>query len=58
MIQSKYGKLKAHVIYNINYKHVLLIKSITEYGYTAESGSMEKEQTLPMMINLSDRIEI
>jgi hypothetical protein len=34
------------------------MKSITEYGYTAESGSMEKEQTLPKMINLSDRIEI
>jgi hypothetical protein len=30
------------------------MKSITEYGYTAESGSVEKEQTLPKMINLSD----
>jgi hypothetical protein len=26
MIQSKYGKLKAHVIQNIIYKHILLVK--------------------------------
>jgi hypothetical protein len=34
------------------------MKSITEYGWTAESGSMKKEQTLPKQINLSDWIEI
>jgi hypothetical protein len=31
---------------------------IAEYGYTAESGSVEKEQAQPMMMNLSDWIEI
>jgi hypothetical protein len=54
MIQSKYGKLKACIVLKHNLKARFTHESTTEYSCTAESGSMEKEQTLPKMTNLSD----
>jgi hypothetical protein len=42
----------------MNYARVLLMKNITEHDWTADSGSMKKEQTLPNKINLSDGFEI
>jgi hypothetical protein len=36
------------------YEHVLLMGAIAEYSCTTELGSVEKEQALSKMINLSD----
>jgi hypothetical protein len=46
MIQSKHGRLKAYIIENKTYEHVSPVKEITEYSCIAESGYVEKEQTL------------
>jgi hypothetical protein len=57
MIRSKYGKAKRIRYLKHNLQTRFTRESVTEYGRTAESGSMKKEQTLSKMANLSDWIK-
>jgi hypothetical protein len=47
-----------HALFKTNLWTRFTHEGITEFGCTAESGSLEKERALSMMIDLSGWIEI
>jgi hypothetical protein len=54
MIQSKYGKLKAHVIQSMNYARVLLVKKRNRVWLNSRFGVHEEGTNITKRINLSD----
>jgi hypothetical protein len=54
MIQSKYGKLKAYIIYSMNYARVLLVKKHNRIRLNSRFGVHEEGTNITKRLNLSD----